>query len=76
MQENLKLLKKVQNQFEAHAIRGFLASHDIECYIPDEMTISAHGQLQQVFGNFRLMVHASDLENARAILKDMEHNEG
>lgn len=75
MKENLKLLKKVQNQFEAHAIRGLLESHDIRCYIPDEMTISAHGQLQQVFGNFRLMVHSQDHEKAQIILKELENQE-
>ena len=71
--ENLKLLRKVQNQFKAHAIRGLLQSNDIECYIPDEMTISAHGQLQQVFGNFRLMVHTDDYDDAIRILEDTEN---
>lgn len=75
MDENFKLLKKVQNQFEAHAIRALLQSNGIECYIPDEMTISAHGQLQQVFGNFRLMVHSEDHTKALRILEEVEENE-
>ncbi len=77
MPRNLKLLKRVPTLFEAHAIRGHLNSHNITCSIPDEMTGSTQPHLLLALGDFRIMVHGHNFDEATSILRelDAEHNQ-
>ncbi|PCI56908.1 MAG: hypothetical protein COB36_01145 [Alphaproteobacteria bacterium] len=72
MPENLKLLKRASTLFEAHAIRGHLDSHGITCSIPDEMTGSTQPHLLLALGDFRIMVHGHDFDEAASILRELD----
>lgn len=57
--------------FEAHAIRGFLESHGIACFIADEHLINADWALKHAVGDVRINVYEDRLEEAKVLLRDL-----
>jgi hypothetical protein len=53
---------------EAQFLGSVLDSAGIEWLIPNEYTIGVHPGFVPAIGGIRLLVHARDLENARALL--------
>jgi len=48
--------------------KSFLESHEIECFVRDEMTIQVHNFYSNAIGGIKLEVAAKDYENAKALL--------
>ena len=63
-------LTKADSVFEAHAIRGFLESHNIKCIIADEHLVNANWAIKHAIGDIRLNVYAHDIEKAKILLKN------
>jgi hypothetical protein len=63
-------LTKADSVFEAHAIRGFLESHNIKCIIADEHLVNANWAIKHAIGDIRLNVYAHDIEKAKMLLEN------
>ena len=48
--------------------KSFLESHEIECFVRDEMTIQVHNFYSNAIGGIKLEVNAQDYEKARSLL--------
>ncbi len=68
-ESNLVELTKANSAFEAHAIRGFLESHNIPCFIADERMVNMLCKASQT--DVRINVHQKDLNTARDLLETL-----
>ncbi|SRX75344.1 putative signal transducing protein [Aequorivita antarctica] len=48
--------------------KSFLESHEIECFVRDEMTIQVHNFYSNAIGGIKLEVNTEDYEKARCLL--------
>ena len=53
---------------EAHFITSVLNAEGIEAFVPDAYTVGANPILATALGGIRVLVHAADLDRARAAL--------
>jgi Putative prokaryotic signal transducing protein len=65
MDGELVVLQVCENRNQAYFLKSVLAGSGVEAVIPDEYT---GGYLPIGVGGVRLMVHADDVDRARAIL--------
>ncbi len=75
MRHTLIEITKVDSLFEAHAIRGFLESHDIQCFIANEYHAGIAWDLRYALGDMRLNVLEKDYNIAKALLQETKHTQ-
>lgn len=68
--EGLVLLGKFNTIAEAETVAGFLESHGIVTYLPDQNANRMLFHLSPMIGYIRMQVRAGDLESAKQLLKE------
>lgn len=55
---------------ELAVVRSFLESHDIACYVRDELTVQVHNFYSNAIGNIRLEVPTAQKDTALSLLRE------
>lgn len=67
--ENYQLLAVFSYPHELATVKSLLESEDIDCYVKDELTVQVDNFVSNAIGGIRLLVHESNIERSRSILK-------
>ncbi len=72
MQVNERLIQvnSFDNPIDANMFKSRLESEGIQCFLPDEHTVSTYMFLSTAVGNIRVMVKESDYKRAEEIAED------
>lgn len=68
--EKLVQINSFDNPLDANMFKSKLESEGIECFLPDENTVSANMFLSTAVGNIKVMIKESDYEKAQKVISD------
>src|SRR5690349_20568862 len=72
MNQKFVPLRSYDNYLYANITLGMLQEAGIDCHIKDEYTVTIDPLLSPALGGMKLMVEASDMEQANALLTEAE----
>ena len=72
MNEKLIQIHSFDNPIDANMLKSKLESEGIECFLPDENTVSTYMFLSTAVGNIKVMIKESDYDKAKKVITDFK----